>query len=80
MAASIAVNQLAQGWHAWFRLLHTWFLLLTCLDEPGVADVATIPTRERLVVDDLGVHHHLDVHIEEGHDLKVLEFIVANLA
>src|SRR6266567_6162579 len=61
-------------------LLLTRLFLLTRLYQPGVANVATIPARERPILNDPGVHHHLDVHIEEGHDLEILELIVADLA
>src|SRR2546428_5285273 len=63
-----------------YDLLHTRLLLLARGDQPGVADVAAVPAGEGPVVDDLGVHDHLDAHIEEGHDLKILELIVADLA
>jgi hypothetical protein len=32
------------------------------------------------VVNNLGIHHHLDVHVKEGNNLKVFKLVVANLA
>jgi hypothetical protein len=46
-------------------------LLLTRLDQEGVPDIAPVPAGKRPVLNDLGVRYHLDVHVEEGHDLKV---------
>src|SRR4029453_10826681 len=43
--------------------LLTWLLLLTRTDEKGVPHVATVPAGERPVLDDLGIHHHLNIHV-----------------
>ena len=61
-------------------MLLTWLLLLTGTDEKGVADIATVPARERPICNDLGIYHRLDVYIEEKHDLEILELIVPDLA
>ena len=53
--------------------LLTWLLLLTRTNEPGVAEVPTVPAGERPVLDDLGVHYHLDEHIKEGDNLALLK-------
>src|SRR5947208_11300063 len=45
---------------AWLRLLPARLVPFTRHDSPRVADVAPIPTRERPVRDDLGVHDDLD--------------------
>ena len=50
-------------------------LLLTRFNKPGVAQVLTVPAGERLVLDDLGVHDHLDEHIKEGDNLELLKLI-----
>src|SRR5881409_1302503 len=60
--------------------LFTRFLLLTRRNEKRVAHVPTVPAGKRPVLDDLGIHHHLDVHVEEGNNLKVVKLIVADLA
>src|SRR5947208_13058507 len=60
--------------------LLTRLLLLTRTDEKRVADVPTVPPGEGPVLDDLGVHHHLDVHVEERDNLEVLELVVADPA
>jgi hypothetical protein len=38
-------------------------LLLTRLDQPGVANVASVPTGERPILNEPGIHHYLDLHI-----------------
>src|SRR6266511_5751095 len=60
--------------------LLTRLLRLTRTDEKRVADVPAIPAGEGPVIDDLGVHHDLDVHVEERDDLEVLELVVADPA
>src|SRR5262245_44967656 len=55
-------------------------LLLARADEKRVADVPTVPPGEGPVLDDLGVHHDLDVHVEERDDLEVLELVVSDPA
>src|SRR5262249_14617082 len=71
-----------QGWHTWATgwTLLTRLLLLTCTNEKRVPHVTPVPAGERPVFDDLGVRHHLDVHVEEGNDLKVVKLVVADLA
>jgi hypothetical protein len=44
-----------------------------------VADVAAIPPGEGPVIDDFGVHDHLDPHLEEGEALALLERLGADL-
>src|SRR6266508_409649 len=60
--------------------LLTRLLRLTRTDEKRVADVPAVPAGEGPVIDDLGVHHDLDVHVEERDDLEVLELVVADPA
>src|SRR5262249_20177592 len=55
--------------------LLTGLLLLARADEKRVADVPTVPPGEGPVLDDLGVHHDLDVNVEERDDLEVLELV-----
>src|SRR5919109_2523509 len=43
-------------------------LLLTRRNEISVTDVATVPAGEGPVIYNLGIHHHLDVHVEERND------------
>lgn len=57
------------------KTLLTWLLLFTRIDKVGVADVATVPAGERPVLDDLGVHYHLDEHLKEGDNLELLKLI-----
>ena len=54
--------------------LLTWLLLLTGTEKVGVADVATVPPGKGPILDDIRVHHHLDVHVKEGNNLKVFKF------
>ena len=63
-----------------FHGLLAGLFLLTRADEPSVANIATIPARERPIIHDLGIHHHFDAHIEEGYDLELLKLVVADLA
>ena len=63
-----------------FHGLFAGLFLLTRADEPSVANIATIPARERPIMNDLGIHHHFDAHIEEGYDLELLKLVVADLA
>src|SRR5215475_6366025 len=61
-------------------VLFTRLILRTRTDEKGVPHVPTVPAGERPVIDDLGIHHDLDIHIEERNDLKIFKLIVAKLA
>src|SRR6267142_710975 len=61
------------------RCLLTRLGLLTGLDQPGMAQIPPVPTGEGPVLDDLGVHDHLNGHPEERDGLKMLKFVVANL-
>ena len=63
-----------------FHGLFAGLFLLTRADEPSVANIATIPARERPVMNDLRIHHYFDAHIEEGYDLELLKLVVADLA
>src|SRR5262249_34889829 len=65
---------------AWLYGLLARRLLLARRNEERMPHVATVPAGERPVIDDLGVHHHLDVHVEERNDLKAFKLIVADLA
>jgi len=70
----------SSAWGSVATTLLARLLVLTCADEKGVPHVAPIPAGERPVLDDLGIHHDFDGHVEERNDLKVVKLVVADLA
>src|SRR5215510_4248006 len=66
---------------AWWRsALLTRGRLRTRRNEKRMPHVATVPAGERPVLDDLGIHHDFDGHVEERNDLKVVKLVIADLA
>ena len=63
----------------WYKLF-TWLPLLTGTDEKRVADVTPVPPGEGPICHNFRIYNYLDVHIKEGDELELLEFIVADLA